>query len=96
MAAPYRANYQLKVKAPTSEDSKRYRAKPCRSLRQSLYTCKPAKRCRKAIDELQKNQLQSGVGAECSAPLLLRKMFELFVGDHFFIQIIFRELGNRF
>ena len=43
MAAPYRANYQLKVKAPTSEDSKRYRAKPCRSLRQSLYTCKPAK-----------------------------------------------------
>jgi len=57
MAAPYRANYQLKVKAPTSEDSKRYRAKPCRSLRQSLYTCKPAKRCRKAIDELQKKSI---------------------------------------
>ena len=85
MAAPYRANHQHKVKAHTSEDSKRYRAKPCRSLGQSLYRCKPAKRCRKAIEELQKNQLQSGVGAECSAPLLLQKMFELFGGDHFFL-----------
>ncbi|MBD8914375.1 MAG: hypothetical protein EGR82_12030 [Ruminococcus bicirculans] len=85
MAAPYRANHQHKVKAHTSEASKRYMAKPCRSLRQSLYRCKPAKRCRKAIEELQKNQLQSGAGAECSAPLLLQKMFELFGGDHFFL-----------
>lgn len=84
MAAPYRANHQHKVNAPTSEASKRYMAKPCRSLRQSLYRCKPAKRYRKAIEELQKNQLQSGVGAEYSAPLLLQKMFELFGGDHFF------------
>lgn len=84
MAAPYRANHQHKVKAHTSEASKRYRAKSCRGLRQSLNRCKPAKRCRKAIEELQKNQLQSGAGAECSAPLLLRKMFELFVGNHFF------------
>lgn len=84
MAALYRANHQHKVKAHTSEAGKRYRAKPCRSLRQSLYRNKPTKRCRKAIEELQKNQLQSGVGAECSAPLLLQKMFELFGGVHFF------------
>ena len=96
MAAPYRANHQHKVKAPTSEDSKRYRAKPCRSLRQSFNRSKSTKRCRKATEELPKNQLQSGVGAEYSAPLLLQKMFELFGGDHFFIQIIFRELGNQF
>jgi len=51
---------------------------------ESLYRSKPAKRCRKAIEELQKNQLQSGAGAEYSAPLLLQKMFELFGGDHFF------------
>jgi hypothetical protein len=38
----------------------------------------------KSNRRIAKNQLQSGVGAECSAPLLLRKMFELFVGDHFF------------
>jgi len=50
----------------------------------------------KSNRRIEKNQLQSGVGAECSAPPLLQKMFELFVGDHFFIQIIFRELGNRF
>jgi len=31
MAAPYRANHQHKVKAHTSEASKRYRAKLCRS-----------------------------------------------------------------
>jgi hypothetical protein len=51
---------------------------------ESLNRNKPTKRCRKAIEELQKNQLQSGVGAEYSAPLLLQKMFELFGGDHFF------------
>lgn len=89
MAAPYRANHQHKVKS-THERSEQ------NVCGESLYRCKPAKRCRKAIEELQKNQLQSGVGAECSAPLLLRKMFELFGGNHFFIQIIFRELGNRF
>lgn len=50
----------------------------------------------KVKEELQKNQLQSGVGAEYSAPLLLQKMFGLFGGDYIFIQIIFRELGNRF
>lgn len=96
MAAPYRVNHQHKVKAPTSEDSKRYRAKPCRSFRQSLYRCKPTKRVQKSNRRIEKNQLQSGVGAEYSAPLLLRKMFELFGGNYFFIQIIFRELGNQF
>lgn len=57
MAAPYLANHQHKVKAHTSEASKRYRAKPCRSLRQSLYRCKPTKRCRKAIEELPKKSI---------------------------------------
>lgn len=57
MAVPYRTNHQHKVNAPTSEASKRYMAKPCRSLRQSLYRSKPAKRCRKAIDELQKKSI---------------------------------------
>lgn len=89
MAAPYRANHQHKVKAPTSEDSKR-------SAERALIGTSLLSGCRKAIEELQKNQLQSGVGAECSAPLLLQKMFELFGSDHFFIQIIFRELGNQF
>ena len=84
MAAPYRANHQYKVKAHTSEASKRYRAKPCRSLRQSLYRRKPTKAVQKSNRRIAKNQLQSGVGAECSAPLLLQKMFELFGGDHFF------------
>lgn len=32
MAAPYRANHQHKVKAPTSEDSKRYRGKALSEL----------------------------------------------------------------
>jgi len=50
----------------------------------------------KSNRRIEKNQLQSGVGAEYSAPLLLRKMFELFGGNYFFIQIIFRELGNQF
>ena len=47
-------NEQSCPQAP-SEASKRYRAKLCRSLRESLYRCKPAKRYRKAIEELQKN-----------------------------------------
>jgi hypothetical protein len=38
----------------------------------------------KSNRRIAKNQLQSGVGAECSAPFLLRKMFELFGDDHFF------------
>lgn len=61
MAAPYRANHQHKVKAHTSEASKR-------SAERALIGA----------------SLLSGVGAECSASLLLRKMFELFGGDHFF------------
>ncbi|MBT9625980.1 hypothetical protein [Ruminococcus bicirculans (ex Wegman et al. 2014)] len=77
MAAPYRANHQHKVKAHTSEASKMSAERA--SIGASLLSG-----CRKAIEELQKNQLQSGVGAECSAPLLLQKMFELFGGDHFF------------
>lgn len=97
MAAPYRANYQLKVKAPTSEDSKRYRAKPCRSLRQSLYTCKPAKRCRKAIDELQKKSITKRCrsGMLCTA-FVVKNVWTFLEAITFFIQIIFRELGNRF
>ena len=75
MAAPYRANHQHKVKAHTSEASKRSAERAL--IGASLLS-------RKAIEELQKNQLQSGVGAECSAPLLLQKMFELFGGVHFF------------
>lgn len=78
MAAPYRANHQHKVKAPTSEASKRSAERA--SIGASLLSG-----CRKVIEELQKNQLQSGVGAECSAPLLLQKMFELFGGDCFFL-----------
>lgn len=77
MAAPYRANHQHKVKAHTSEASKR-------SVERALIGTSLLSGCRKAIEELKKNQLQSGVGAECSAPLLLQKMFELFGGDHFF------------
>ncbi len=49
-----------------------------------------------AIEQLQKNQLQSGVRAECSAPLLLQKCLSFLEAITFFIQIIFRELGNRF
>lgn len=83
MAAPYRANHQHKVKAPTSEASKRYMAKPCRSLRQSLYRCKLAKRCRKAIEELKKSiTKRCRSGMLCTA--FVAKMFELFGGDHFF------------
>jgi len=82
-------------KSPTQSKSTHERSEQ-KVCGENLNRCKPTKRCRKAIEELQKNQLQSGVGAECSAPLLLQKMFELFGGDHFFIQIIFRELGNRF
>lgn len=96
MAAPYRANHQHKVKAPTSEDSKRYRAKPCRSLRQSLYRCKPTKRVQKSNRRIAKNQLQSGVEWNTLHRFCCKKIFELFGDDHFFIQIIFRELGNRF
>ncbi|RGH68996.1 hypothetical protein DW793_10480 [Ruminococcus sp. AM31-15AC] len=84
MAAPYRANYQHKVKAPTSEDSKRYRAKPCRSLRQSLYRCKPAKRCRKATEELQKINYKAVSERNALHRFCCKKMFELFVVDHFF------------
>ena len=51
---------------------------------ESLNRNKPTKRVQKSNRRIEKNQLQSGVGAEYSAPLLLQKMFELFGGDHFF------------
>lgn len=76
MAAPYRANHQHKVKAHTSEASKMSAERALIGV--SLQAVQKSNR------RIAKNQLQSGVGAECSAPLLLRKMFELFVGDHFF------------
>ena len=77
MAAAYRANHQHKVKAPTSEASKS-------SAERAFIGASLLSGCRKAIEELQKNQLQSGVGVEYSAPLLLQKMFGLFGGDCFF------------
>ena len=62
MAAPYRANHQYKVKAHTSEASKRYRAKPCRSLRQSLNRRKPtsgAEKSEKAYKSKEQNKAVS-------------------------------------
>ncbi|HBB63518.1 MAG TPA: hypothetical protein DCZ53_07525 [Ruminococcus sp.] len=96
MAAPYRANHQHKVKAPTSEDSKRYRAKPCRSLRQSLYRCKPTKRCRKAIEELQKINYKAVSERNALHRFCCKKCLSFLEAITFFIQIIFRELGNQF
>lgn len=49
MAAPYRANHQHKVK--THERSEQ------NVCGESLNRCKPAKRCRKAIEELQKKSI---------------------------------------
>lgn len=96
MAAPYRANHQHKVKAPTSEDSKRYRAKPCRSLRQSLYRSKPTKRVQKSNKTIAKKSITKRCRSGILCTAFVAKMFGLFGGDHFFIQIIFRELGNQF
>lgn len=76
MAAPYRANHQHKVKAPTSEASKMSAERALIGV--SLQAVQKSNR------RIAKNKSQSGVGAECSAPLLLQKMFELFGGDHFF------------
>ena len=69
MAAPYRANHQHKVKAHTSKASKRYRAKPCRSLRQSLNRNKPTKRVKKSNRTIAKKSItkRCGSGMLCTA-----------------------------
>ena len=54
MAAPYRANHQHKVKAHTSEASKRYRAKLCR---QSLNRRKPTKAVQKSNRTIAKKSI---------------------------------------
>ena len=51
-------------KSPTQSKSTHERSEQ-KVCGENLNRCKPTKRCRKAIEELQKNQLQSGVGAEC-------------------------------
>ena len=48
-----------------------YRAKPCRSLRQSLIRRKPTKRCRIGKEELQSCYINKAVSEWQSAPLVL-------------------------
>lgn len=89
MAAPYRANHQHKVKAPTSEASQ----KVCG---ENLNRCKPTKRCRKAIEELQKINYKAVWERNALHRFCCEKCLSFLETITFFIQIIFRELGNRF
>ena len=50
----------------------------------------------KVKEELQKINYKAVSERNTLHRFCCKKMFGLFVGDYFFIQIIFRELGNRF
>ena len=90
MAAPYRANHQHNIKTLTSEDSKR-------SAERALIGASLLSGCRKAIEELPKKINYKAVSERNALHrFCCKKIFELFGDDHFFIQIIFRELGNQF
>lgn len=89
MAAPYRANHQHKVKAHTSEASKM-------SVERALIGTSLLSGCRKAIEELQKINFKAVWERNALHRFCCEKCLSFLETITFFIQIIFRELGNQF
>lgn len=89
MAAPYRANYQHKVKAPTSEASKMSAERALIGV--SLQAVQKSNRriAKKSITKRCRS------GMLCTA-FVAKKCLSFLEAITFFIQIIFRELGNQF